>query len=195
MWCALLGQARYHAPWRSSCLSGPSLATCLRPIRIGCAHLDRLFGYPDVGYLSGCWLPIRVCWYPWGLGTLSPGAAFWLVAQWCDTTEGIVHHFGGGVPLPNWCHAPEMVHSQLESAAALPARPPSAPRASLGASARSPARPCGPAAALQASSPISHVILLQLLQTLNLRRWNCSVLSATRIMTVGNYVRLFGKAR
>ena len=57
--------------------------------------------------------------------------------------------------------------------------------------ARSPARSCSHVAAFQASSPISHVIPLQLLQTLNLRRWNCSVLSDTRKMTVGNYVRLF----
>ena len=58
-------------------------------------------------------------------------------------------------------------------------------------SARSPARSCSHVAAFQASSPISHVIPLQLLQTLNLRRWNCSVLSDTRKMTVGNYMRLF----
>ena len=58
-------------------------------------------------------------------------------------------------------------------------------------SARSPARSCSHVAAFQASSPISHVIPLQLLQTLNLRRWNCGVLSDTRKMTVGNYVRLF----
>ena len=29
-------------------------------IRIGCAHLDRLLSYPDLRYLSGCCLPIRI---------------------------------------------------------------------------------------------------------------------------------------
>ena len=44
------------------------------------------------------------------------------------------------------------------------------------------------------SSPLSHVIPLRLLQTLNVHRWNCNVLSSARKMTVGNYVRLlFGQ--
>ena len=44
------------------------------------------------------------------------------------------------------------------------------------------------------SSPISHVIPLRLLQTLNSHRWNCNVLGSTRKMTAGNYVRLlFGQ--
>ena len=30
-------------------------------IRIGYAHPDRLLRYPDVGFLSGCWFPIRMC--------------------------------------------------------------------------------------------------------------------------------------
>ena len=30
-------------------------------IRIGYAYLDRLLSYPDVRYLSGCCLPIRMC--------------------------------------------------------------------------------------------------------------------------------------
>ena len=33
-------------------------------IRIGCAHPDRLLRYPDVGFLSGCWFPIRMCCRP-----------------------------------------------------------------------------------------------------------------------------------
>ena len=33
-------------------------------IRIGCAHPDRLLRYPDVGVLSGCWCPIRMCCRP-----------------------------------------------------------------------------------------------------------------------------------
>ena len=51
--------------------------------------------------------------------------------------------------------------------------------------------PSGHVAAFKASSPIPHVIPLQLLQTLNLHRWNCNVLRGTRKMTVRNYVRLF----
>ena len=51
--------------------------------------------------------------------------------------------------------------------------------------------PSGHVAAFKASSPISHVIPLRLLQTLYLHRWNCNVLSDARKMTVGNYVRLF----
>ena len=33
-------------------------------IRIGCAHPARLLRYPDVGFLSGCWFPIRMCCRP-----------------------------------------------------------------------------------------------------------------------------------
>ena len=33
-------------------------------IRIGYAHPDRLLRYPDVGFLSGCWFPIRMCCRP-----------------------------------------------------------------------------------------------------------------------------------
>ena len=96
-----------------------------------------------------------------------------------------------------------------------PAREPSALRASLGASSRSPARPRrrprapqpGPAAAHvhrsqapQASrrppigrpslSAMSHVIPLHVFQTLKTYRWNCNVLSGARKLTPGNYVRL-----
>ena len=97
------------------------------------------------------------------------------------------------------------------------ARSPSAPRASLGASPRCPARPCrrprvpqpGPVALSTPAAPavlcvgircfearpgprrpsISHVIPPQLVQTLNVRRWDCNVFVASRKVTVGNYVR------
>ena len=64
-----------------------------------------------------------------------------------------------------------------------PAREPSAPRASLGASSRSPARHCR-------RPSISHVIPLRLVQALNIYRWNCNVFGVSRKMTAGNYVRL-----
>ena len=82
-------------------------------------------------------------------------------------------------------------------------RSPSAPRALLGASARSSARPshntCGlpltntfrpiTLALSHLYSVISHVIPLRLLQTLNLHRWNCNVFPRSRKITVLNYVR------
>ena len=33
-------------------------------IRIGYGDVDRLLRYPDVGFLSGCWFPIRMCCRP-----------------------------------------------------------------------------------------------------------------------------------
>ena len=97
-------------------------------------------------------------------------------------------------------------HCVLLEGGGLP-RSPSAPRALLGASARSSAKPSHNTCGLSPTntfrpitlvlyhqySVISHVIPLRLLQILNLRRWNCSVLSDTRKMTVGNYMRLFGQ--
>ena len=89
-----------------------------------------------------------------------------------------------------------------------PAREPSAPRASLGASPRSPARPRHRPRAPQPGPPVpftpvassvryrhgspamSHVIPLQVFQTLNSERWNCNVFGRSRKMTEGNYVRL-----
>ena len=77
-------------------------------------------------------------------------------------------------------------------------RSPSAPRALLGASARSSAKPshniCGlpqPTRFVPSHlySVISHVIPLRLLQTLNLHRWNCNVFLRSRKITVLNYVR------
>ena len=55
----------------------------------------------------------------------------------------------------------------------------------LGALLRSPARP-------RHRPLISHVIPLQLVQTLNLHRWNCNVFGASRKMTTINYVRNLG---
>ena len=80
-----------------------------------------------------------------------------------------------------------------------PARGPSARRASLGASARSPARPRhrprapqpGPAGLVMTGySTTSHVIPLHVFQTLKSHRWNCNVLRESRKLTPGNYVRL-----
>ncbi len=82
-------------------------------------------------------------------------------------------------------------------------RSPSAPRALLGASARSSARPSHNTCGLPLTntfrpitltlshlySVISHVIPLRLLQTLNLHRWNCNVFPRSRKITVLNYVR------
>ena len=144
-----------------------------------------LLTYPDVLYLSGCCLPISVCDGIRGASAPFSGTSphFGLLLSGVTPLRWVLHHFGGGVMLANWCMTcriqPQCRPAVLVAdwVAAL--------------SARSPARSCSHVAAFQASSPISHVIPLQLLQTLNLRRWNCSVLSDTRKMTVGNYVRLF----
>ena len=46
------------------------------------------------------------------------------------------------------------------------------------------------------SPAMSHVIPLQVFQTLNSERWNCNVFGRSRKMTEGNYVRLlFGGSR
>ena len=50
--------------------------------------------------------------------------------------------------------------------------------------------PTGTAARSLCRPAISHVIPLQLVQILNLYRWNCNVFGRSRKMTVGNYVRL-----
>ena len=91
-----------------------------------------------------------------------------------------------------------------------PAREPSALRASLGASPRSPARPrrrppaprqVPPAPSTLAAlavwmcclvPAISHVIPLRIFQTMNSYRWYCNVLGRSQKMTEGNYVRLLG---
>ena len=77
-------------------------------------------------------------------------------------------------------------------------RSPSAPRALLGVSARSSAKPSHNTCGLPQPtrfflshlySVISRVIPLRLLQTLNLHRWNCNVFPRSRKITVLNYVR------
>ena len=67
--------------------------------------------------------------------------------------------------------------------------PASRPRRELRSARRLEAWP-GPAA----TSLISHVIPLWLIQTLNLHRWNCNVFGASRKMTAINYVRDLGTA-
>ena len=90
-----------------------------------------------------------------------------------------------------------MSYNPLLEGGGLP-RSPSAPRALLGVSARSSAKPshntcCLPQptrfALSHLYSVISHVIPLRLLQTLNLHRWNCNVFPRSRKITVLNYVR------
>ena len=90
-------------------------------IRIGYAYLDRLLSYPDVRYLSGCCLPIRMLLtYPdvrylsvcvmVSVGTRLP---FTLMEPHLDLLlsgvtplRWVLHHFGGGGMLPYWCNAP-----------------------------------------------------------------------------------------
>ena len=62
--------------------------------------------------------------------------------------------------------------------------PASRPRRELRSARRLEARP-----GLAATSLISHVIPLSLIQTLNLHRWHCNVFGVYRIMTAINYVR------
>ena len=52
--------------------------------------------------------------------------------------------------------------------------------------------PTGTAARPRHRPSISHVIPLRLVQTLNLRRWNCNVFGVSRKMTAINYVRNMG---
>ena len=52
--------------------------------------------------------------------------------------------------------------------------------------------PTGTAARPRHRPSISHVIPLRLVQTLNLRRWNCNVFGVSRKMTTINYVRNLG---
>ena len=68
--------------------------------------------YPDVAYLSGCSLPIRVC-----SGIRGALAPFPLTVPHLDLLlsgvtplRWVLHHFGGGVMLLNWCNAPQLVH-------------------------------------------------------------------------------------
>ena len=52
--------------------------------------------------------------------------------------------------------------------------------------------PTGTAARPRHRPSISHVIPLRLVQTVNLRRWNCNVFGVSRKMTAINYVRNMG---
>ena len=54
--------------------------------------------------------------------------------------------------------------------------------------------PTGTATRPRRCPSISHVIPLRLVQTLNVRRWNCNVFGASRKMTTINYVRLLVSA-
>ena len=119
-----------------------------------------LVTYPDVAYLSVCELVADDL----GLSTrASPRSG--LLLSGVAPLRWVLHQFGGGVMLPNWCNPPELascplVWSCLRYGDSFPT--------------------------------MSHVILLRLLQTLNLHRWNYNVLSGDRKMTEGNYVRLLG---
>ena len=57
---------------------------------------------------------------------------------------------------------------------------------------QAPPPPTGTAARPRHRPSISHVIPLRLVQTLNLRRWNCNVFGVSRKMTAINYVRNMG---
>ena len=136
-------------------------------IRIGYAYLDRLLSYPDVRYLSGCCLPIRmlltypdVSWRPVAtasyVGVTAPACAsqqsrprhgplpgcvphLGLLPSGVTPLRWVLHHFGGGVMLPNWCNAPQLVHDLQDSAAILPSG--TRPDWAAALSSRSPARP------------------------------------------------------
>ena len=77
--------------------------------------------------------------------------------------------------------------------AAKPRRHPPAPQPSPAATHRhcsqAPPPPTGTAAKPLCRPAISHVIPQQLVQILNLHRWNCNVSGRSRKVTVGNYVR------
>ena len=89
-------------------------------IRIGYAYLDRLLSYPDVAYLSGCSLPIRilltypdlaylsVCELAADDLDLSTRASPYLGLLLSGVTPlgRVLHQFGGGAMPPNWCNAP-----------------------------------------------------------------------------------------
>ena len=59
---------------------------------------------------------------------------------------------------------------------------------------QAPPSPTGTAAWPCRHPPISHVIPLRLIRTLNSHRWNCNVFAWSRKVTVGNYVRLLVSA-
>ena len=96
----------------SICFPGPCPSG---PIGIGYAHPDRLLSYPDVRYLSGC-DGIRGASAPFS--RTSPH--FGLLLSGVTPLRWVLHHFGGGVMLPNWCNAPSLVHDLQDPAAMSP---------------------------------------------------------------------------
>ena len=117
-----------------------------------------LVTYPDVAYLSVCELAADDL-------DLSARASphLCLLLSGVTPLSRVLHQFGGGAMLPNWCNARELVSCPFVWS-------------------------CGGHG--DSSPTMSHVIPLRLLQTLNLHRWNCNVLCSARKVTVGNYVRL-----
>ena len=128
---------------------------------IGYAHTDRLFSYPDVGYLSVCSFPIRMCWWPWESGCLL-GASARSPARPCGPA-GTLHTGGAwrvarqnrvdpGAIRIGYAHVDRLLSYPdvgYLSVCSFPIRVCWWPWESgclLGASARSPARPCGPIA-------------------------------------------------
>ena len=63
------------------------------------------FTYPDVRYLSGSELAVD------GLGPSTRAVPhFRLLLSGVTPLGRVLHQFGGGVMLPNWCNAPQLVH-------------------------------------------------------------------------------------
>ena len=121
----------------------------------------------------------------------------------------------GGFVMPSWCAVLPCCFWPRWCSGRRRARPPArlGGLTSFGAAPRSPPVPSGPSGALHTSGArslmllgalacclarprrrrsISHVILLRLVQTLNLHRWNCNVFGVCRKMTTINYVRNLG---
>ena len=75
-------------------------------IWIGYEDVDRLLTYPDVRYLSAC-VMVSVgprLPFPW------TGSHLALLLSGVTPLRWALHQFGGGVMLPNWCNAPQLVH-------------------------------------------------------------------------------------
>ena len=60
--------------------------------------------YPDARYLSGCVLVADEL----GPSTRA-GPRLCLLFSGVTPLRWALHHFGGGVMLPHWCHVPELV--------------------------------------------------------------------------------------
>ena len=111
-----------------------------------------------------------------------PGCGLW--PRWCSgrrRARPLCVPVGGGPPARS-PHA-SCARSGRSRGPPWPCRHPPAPRPGL--APRSPARP-------RHRPSISHVIPLRLVQTLNVRRWNCNVFGVSRKMTAINYVRNMG---